>query len=870
MKLLRLLISRSFACLGITVLMSGWTVSSQAVTYYSQGSVDPVALVSWNTVRDGSGTNPANFLTAGDLFVVQTGHSMTNSAPIAFRETVQIESGGTLVAAGGKLSAQTGQIDNGGTFVVAYANGANGSALDILGTNKIYGASSTIEIQRWGDGTGGTLNNFQAGIAWGNLVINITNTMASSWQQSGAVTNIQGNLIVKSLGSITNREFRFNANTPTPLTINIGGDIRVSGGALNLISGTCLATINVGGTIQVTGGLLQSTGAGVPIISLGANSGKITVTGGTNLLSGNYANPPASPVPDAITLDNGAFGVSGVDFTLTTNRGITLGAGGGILTMLSGRTLIVPGNITGSGTLTKGYVSGTTVNLTLSGTNDFLGDFIITGGGVRFNSDVAAGKGRVLISPPVAGMANITLRNLGVATSTLTNDVVFNTNNGTRTTLDSDTVNTFIMSGNFSGIGTVVHGLNTGGTVVLNGDNSAWSGGLSALRGTLRLGNKRALGTGQYVISPSGVLNAMAVSLQAGVPMTGVNAITNAVQFAITNIPLVLTSSWFTVSGANDIEFAGPISLGLAGASSSPVITNLNTGATILSGVISGTGFGFTKVGAGTLTVANGGNSFDGAVAINEGAVKISNLTGSALGSGNVTVGANGTLTGAGLVTGSVAISGTVSPGSRVGTLGSGSETWAGGGHYLFEINQAAGTAGANPGWDKVNITGGLNITATPSSKFTIDITSLTLADAPGAVSDFSNATNYSWVIASTTTGVTGFDTNAFVLNTGNFANNLGSGSFKLSTSGNSLVLNFTAAVVAQPPGSFVTTSAGQGTFAGSPNTGYTVEFANALASPTVWQTLTNVVTDGSGVGAFNDTSAPNGQPQRFYRVKNP
>ncbi|MEO5803583.1 MAG: autotransporter-associated beta strand repeat-containing protein, partial [Verrucomicrobiota bacterium] len=543
------------------------------------------------------------------------------------------------------------------------------------------------------------------------------------------------------------------------------------------------------------------------------------------------------------------------------------------LSMVQNRTMTIPGNITGPGGLTKSYgfgaLAGTTVNLTLSGTNDFAGDFTIFGGGVRFNSDASAGKGRVIVSMPVGGVANATLRNLGVALSTLTNEVVFNANNGLIITLDSDVPNTFAMSGNFSGIGAVVHGANTGGTVVLSGDNSAWSGGMTARRGTLRLNHKNALGSGQYVVAPSGAAGAMAVSLQAGISLTGVNAITNSVQFASTNISLVLTSSWFTVSGTNDIDLAGPISLGISG-SSSPVITNLNTGATILSGVISGVGFGFTKVGAGTLTISNGANGFDGGTVINEGAVKIINGSGSALGSGSVTIGALGTLTGSGSASGAVAVSGTVAPGSSVGTLGSGSETWAGGGHYVFEINQAAGTAGTSPGWDKLNITGGLNITATSGNKFIINITSLTLANAPGAVSDFSEINSYSWVIASTTTGVTGFDTNAFTLNTNNFVNGLGSGSFSLSIIGNDLILNFTGASVAQPPSSFVTTSAGQGTFSGSPNTTYTVQYADILASPTTWLTLTNVLTDGAGVGAFNDPSAPGGQPQRFYRVRNP
>ncbi len=845
----------------ITIVASALVVSSHAATYYSQGSVDPTVLANWNDVPAGGGASPANFVTVGDVFIVQTGHNMTNTVALAVTGTIQIQNGATLVAGGGKISAGTGQIDNGGTFIVAYANGANGSSLDILGTNKVYGASSTVEIQRWGDGTGGTLNNLPGGTTWGNFVVNITNTMASAWQQAGVFTNVQGNLIVKSLGSTTNRDFRLNSSVPATLTVNIGGDIHVSGGSLNLISGTSIATINVGGTIQVTGGIVQSTGAGVPIITVAGNSGKISVTGGgTNLLSGNYANPPASPVADAITLDNGAFGASGVDFTLTTNRGITLGAGGGILTMLSGRTLTVPGNITGPGALTKGYASGTTVNLTLSGMNDFLGDFTITGGGVRFNSDAVAGRGTVRVTMPVGGTANTTLRNTGVPTSTLTNNVEFNANNGLLITLDSDTVNTFIMSGNFSGVGAVRHGVNSGGTVVLSGDNSAWSGGLTQQRGNTVLGHKNALGTGTLIVAPATNSAAQAVSLSANTPLTGVNAVTNPITLAVPG-----SGTNWTISGANDLQLSGPIALSIT----SPVITNNNSGATILSGIISGTGFGLTTRGTGTMTLS-GANTFDGGVTIASGTVKLANVSGSATGSGAVSVASGAFLSGNGTASGAVTVNGTIAPGSSVGALATGGETWAGGGHYVFEVNQAAGTAGVSPGWDKLNITGSLNITATSGSKFNIDITSLTLANAAGAVSDFDNTNSYSWVIASTTTGVTGFDTNAFALNTAGFVNSLGSGSFSLSTNGNNLLLNFTVPNLVQDPTSFVTTGAGQGTFAGSPNTTYTIQYADALGNPTNWQLLNTVLTDGSGVGVFSDPSAPNGQSQRFYRVKYP
>jgi hypothetical protein len=185
-------------------------------------------------------------------------------------------------------------------------------------------------------------------------------------------------------------------------------------------------------------------------------------------------------------------------------------------------------------------------------------------------------------------------------------------------------------------------------------------------------------------------------------------------------------------------------------------------------------------------------------------------------------------------------------------------------------LNNATGTAGSSPGWDKLNINGSLNIIASSGNKFIIDITSLTLANASGAAANFNSSSNYTWVIASASGGITGFDTSSFDLNTAGFSNNVGSGTFSLTTNATDVILQFTAGTVGQQPTNFVTTAAGQGTFTGSPNTSYTIEYADVLATPTVWQTLTTVVTDGSGLGTFSDPFTPSQPAQRFYRVKNP
>jgi MBG domain (YGX type) len=92
--------------------------------------------------------------------------------------------------------------------------------------------------------------------------------------------------------------------------------------------------------------------------------------------------------------------------------------------------------------------------------------------------------------------------------------------------------------------------------------------------------------------------------------------------------------------------------------------------------------------------------------------------------------------------------------------------TWAGGGAYSWTINQANGTAGANPGWSLLVITNGtLTITATPSSTFRVDLVTLAGIQS-GLMAKFDPTRPYTWEIARATT-ITGFSAANFTINAG-------------------------------------------------------------------------------------------------------
>ncbi len=160
-----------------------------------------------------------------------------------------------------------------------------------------------------------------------------------------------------------------------------------------------------------------------------------------------------------------------------------------------------------------------------------------------------------------------------------------------------------------------------------------------------------------------------------------------------------------------------------------------------------------------------------------------------------------GVLHGSGTLQGDLIASagGTLSPGNSPGTMTViGNATWAGGANYLFEINDAMGASGSDPGWDLLDITGSLAITASAGNEFTLDVDSLTIVNTPGAAANFNPANSYSWTFASAGGGIVGFDPLAFLLDLSGFSNPF-SGTFSIAQLGNNLNLLYTPPSAAVP-----------------------------------------------------------------------
>ncbi len=123
---------------------------------------------------------------------------------------------------------------------------------------------------------------------------------------------------------------------------------------------------------------------------------------------------------------------------------------------------------------------------------------------------------------------------------------------------------------------------------------------------------------------------------------------------------------------------------------------------------------------------------------------------------GDVAASNGGSVGGNGTVTGKTTINlgGRLKPGRSPGNFTTGSAEWGQDGIYEWEVNDATGLLGTDPGWDLFSVVGALDITATADHPYTIKVLSLGLDNLPGEATDFDPAQPYSWIIATAGGGV--------------------------------------------------------------------------------------------------------------------
>jgi fibronectin-binding autotransporter adhesin len=626
-------------------------------------------------------------------------------------------------------------------------------------------------------------------------------------------------------GSITAGTGAVLATSARTLAIN-NGTIRNLDASTDLtINGTGAA--GTGNNIVITlasGGTATFEADASRFITLGANTGisgagSLTKKGaGTlNLNAANTYTGETRPQAGSIVLGaSGALGTSVLNMVATdtgtinfgTSTALTLGG------LKGGRNLSIANSSAVSQSLLIGDATSNTYSGTLSGLTTAIakvGAGTQTFSGTSNSWSVASFQTRAGIfelnggTMAVTGSASTTY-GVGQTGFTVVGGSTFRLNGGTVNVSGSSFVFTaghttggtgnFILdSGTFNaGNAEVLNAYGAAGTTTINGGTfiagqfrvAQATGTLTLKGGILRVNNLSQGGGTSSVNFDGGTIEAKQNN-------------TNFLPATITNARIraggaVFNTSTFNVTVAKDLtEDAMSTGGGL---------TKEGSGALTLAGVNTYTGA--TRITGGTLALTGTG-SIANSPSIIVGASTTFDVSGV---TGGYTLGSAQTLSGSGAVAGTMIVSGTLSPGSSPGTLSSGSQTWLNGGDFNWQILDANGVAGTD--YDTLAITGTLDLSSLTAGGFNINLWSLasTGPDVSGNALNFLGTNDYSWTLASASTGITGFNAANFFINVGanngtaGFGNGLDGGAFSISQSGNSLLLNFTA--VPEPDAAFL------------------------------------------------------------------
>jgi autotransporter-associated beta strand protein len=619
-------------------------------------------------------------------------------------------------------------------------------------------------------------------------------------------------------------------------------------------------------TLTTTGTLTLGQHGGIYALNGGGNKNLLTVTGGSLtagtasgaaiVLGANGSTPGSSP-PNMMTMssiikDNPAGSVSVVK----------VGSGsinyGSVTNTYSGGTYLLQGQLQAGNSQNFGtgpvYVgAGATAWLLATGTfsNNF---FLSPGTGSALWNSTAINPGALMLT---SGTANETLN----GTITLLGGTVSAPNAGCRLTGDKDTTITYFLNGPIVGTGTL--DLNSGphATVITmqNGSstNSSYTGGLIIEESLSNPSSARTiqvnLGAAAHPQIPHGAgagnvtlysaansgsfINGSTVTWNlAGISAT-INGLNGSAAGNTANLIVESTTGTPTLT-LGDGNASGNYAGNIAQAAGTLSLAKIGTGTQTFSGTLSH--HGSTTVNAGTIALTQSCTIASSTpITVAAGAT----LDVSQLNDG-LTVAASQTLNCVGTVNGNVTVNGAIEALDAIGTFtNTGSMTLSPASVYDWNINDAMGAAGSDPGWTMLDITGSLQINATAGNPITLNVSSLTAGDVPGAIANFSGGSSYSWVIAQAAGGISGFTGTAqFNIVTSSFTNDPNSSSqWSVTQSNNALVLNFSGFQVITTPVTPVTENVNQGHTAS-----FTVT-ANAAGSGTTfaWYQNGNPLSNG-------------------------
>jgi fibronectin-binding autotransporter adhesin len=446
----------------------------------------------------------------------------------------------------------------------------------------------------------------------GNDVTNNVNIGGSGTWDTSSARWFETNTLTDIAWTNSNNDIAFFTGPGGSVTLGApitAGGIRfgtnaytISSDTLTLASG---ATIDTGGgtnsiSSTLAAGDLIKTGTGSLALSVPNNISGITVVSNGTLsidAEDRLGATPGSTVSNAITLTGNATLQLSAPFSLNINRGITLGASGGKLDIVSGDStydgLISGGNV--------GFTKAGAGTLILNGTNLTTGTVTVAGGTLRLG-----GPARLSTNSTVSVSTNMTLdlNSAAVSLGGLTGPgLVLNENSLTLGA--NNTAQTF--SGFMSGAGSLTKiGTNI---QTLSGTNT-FTGKVTILAGALAGNNDTRWGA-----IPGGVVSDY-FTLNGGTLRGTGNHTVNAnrgITLGTNGGTLESTSGTLTIAGiiegSNTLTKAGTSTVTLSGDNTITGPVNINAGIlSIASHVRLGTGTQPITINGGTLR-----NSYSGA-----------------------------------------------------------------------------------------------------------------------------------------------------------------------------------------------------------------------------------------------------------------
>lgn len=326
---------------------------AQAVDFYYQGSGSVTDLSNWNSQRDGSGSAPANFTTAGNRFIIQDTQTATASATW----TVSGAGSGVLIETGGAMTSGafnhsiTLSMEANGSYTMDHTS-YGGLSFGTVNSNSNFvvgGAGTSFrDVLTYGNATWNSSGNVTPGnvITTGNFTVSSSEVRGSTGSTSRTWA-IGANLNIGASGT-----FRLNNSTGASTVLNIGGGLTNDGTLLRGSVGASSAAINFTGTGASS--VKWGTHTGPFDVSIGANK-TITFTDSLNTSNGNVVVAGGLVIDSASTVNVGTA-------SLTVNEGGMLSGSGGVI-----------GSVVVDGGFAPGTSPGTfnvTGNFTLTGTSD--------------------------------------------------------------------------------------------------------------------------------------------------------------------------------------------------------------------------------------------------------------------------------------------------------------------------------------------------------------------------------------------------------------------------------------------------------------------------------------------------------------------